>query len=558
MQTKNFVLILVLILFVALISFGLGGLVIYTYFQTQPVTVTNINTDYADNINTNTDITDNTNTEANTNTEMINTNAEVTEFGYDTNILTMLDDLELVDPTQYDTPVYYNAGKITDGTYKNYDLILLSAWEMGPAFYPSFFRFAKNDEEIIQLAVQSSYALTPIAENFTVDNETTIAALTFPDYITDSATGYTFKQDPYNNVLFDTAGLELMFTDQTYGKVYTTDNPDTAASHLSGYGFYLEAPDGTTRTYSLQLNFLSTDGLTPQITWNDGTKNQNAYNFADISGCGNTNYISVVSTVTKADLKRVGTTNKGDAIYELTDPNHQLLQSMYNDSYYVSEEEEKASYLDFLANHPMIFWIDAYGRIIKGQNTVYAPMVECGKPVVYLYPETGQNISVKVDIASGVTVSEPAYNSGWSVFAEPSGRLYDYNTKAYYPYLFWEGHSSELYQPGNKGFIVEEKDVPNFLTDKLTQYGLTNQEITDFKDYWQPRLTGSPYFFITFLGTQEMNRLAPLDISPKPDTLLRVFMDYKALTKPITVENYKITATPRTGFTVVEWGGTKK
>ncbi len=68
-------------------------------------------------------------------------------------------------------------------------------------------------------------------------------------------------------------------------------------------------------------------------------------------------------------------------------------------------------------------------------------------------------------------------------------------------------------------------------------------------------MQGSPYYFVTFLGTSEMNKIAPLTISPKPDTVIRILMDFSPLAKPIKVDGYNIKTPARNGFTVVEWGG---
>lgn len=64
-----------------------------------------------------------------------------------------------------------------------------------------------------------------------------------------------------------------------------------------------------------------------------------------------------------------------------------------------------------------------------------------------------------------------------------------------------------------------------------------------------------PYYFVTFLGNRDMNILAPLTIEPKPDTMIRVLMDFTPLDKPIKVKEYEIVTPKREGFTVVEWGG---
>ncbi len=52
--------------------------------------------------------------------------------------------------------------------------------------------------------------------------------------------------------------------------------------------------------------------------------------------------------------------------------------------------------------------------------------------------------------------------------------------------------------------------------------------MSDFIMYWYPRLQGYPYVQITFAG-DEYTDIAKLQITPEPDTLLRVFM----LAKPL-------------------------
>ena len=49
----------------------------------------------------------------------------------------------------------------------------------------------------------------------------------------------------------------------------------------------------------------------------------------------------------------------------------------------------------------------------------------------------------------------------------------------------------------------------------------------------------------------------PLEISPKPDSTIRVLMIFKGLESPIDVNEQKLTIPNRTGFVTVEWGGTE-
>ena len=88
----------------------------------------------------------------------------------------------------------------------------------------------------------------------------------------------------------------------------------------------------------------------------------------------------------------------------------------------------------------------------------------------------------------------------------------------------------------------------------LATLGLTDQEANEFLIYWLPKMEGNPYNLIAFQD-EVYTKNAALSISPTPDTLLRVFMAWKGLEEPVEVPPQVLTPTPRTGFTVVEWGG---
>ena len=54
-----------------------------------------------------------------------------------------------------------------------------------------------------------------------------------------------------------------------------------------------------------------------------------------------------------------------------------------------------------------------------------------------------------------------------------------------------------------------------------------------------------------------MNDKMPIEINPKPDTLIRVMMTYKGLNKPINIKEQILERIERNGFTAVEWGGSE-
>ena len=51
--------------------------------------------------------------------------------------------------------------------------------------------------------------------------------------------------------------------------------------------------------------------------------------------------------------------------------------------------------------------------------------------------------------------------------------------------------------------------------------------------------------------------MMPLEITPEPETLIRVLMGWKKLAKNIEVKEQKLEKVQRTRYTVIEWGGTE-
>ena len=178
---------------------------------------------------------------------------------------------------------------------------------------------------------------------------------------------------------------------------------------------------------------------------------------------------------------------------------------------------------------------------------------ECAeKPVIYLYPEQETAGSVSLNYDGTLTATYPAYENGWRVTAEPDGTLYDENGNEY-SYLFWEGENNTDYD-FSTGFCVAGADTADFLREKLAEIGLTPREYNEFIVYWLPKMQDNPYNLISF-QSERYTDIAKLDIDPTPDSVLRVFMAWKPLGRPQTIEPQTFTSFARDGFTVVEWGG---
>ena len=177
------------------------------------------------------------------------------------------------------------------------------------------------------------------------------------------------------------------------------------------------------------------------------------------------------------------------------------------------------------------------------------------KPLIYLYPEAEIEVSVKLGHPEKLSHSYPKYENGWIVNTKPNGDL-TYNNRSYYG-LYWEGKNAPIFDT-NEGFVVKGRDTITFLEEKLAILGLNEREANEFIVYWLPKLENNPYNYIVFASMEMQNEYMPLEISPKPNTLIRVLMGFKKLDKPIEIKEQVLAPTPtRTGFVAIEWGGTE-
>ena len=181
--------------------------------------------------------------------------------------------------------------------------------------------------------------------------------------------------------------------------------------------------------------------------------------------------------------------------------------------------------------------------------------VGSAKPVIYLYPEKTTTVSVLLDFEGTLTHTYPTYRDGWTVTASPDGTLISHADNKEYSYLFWEGDSKRRFDM-TKGFVVKGSDTAAFLQEKLALIGLRPKEYNEFIVYWLPHMENNRYNLIAF-QEKDYTDSAKLTITPTPDSVLRVFMTYKALTFPVTIPPQELKPFVRRGFTVVEWGGAK-
>lgn len=333
--------------------------------------------------------------------------------------------------------------------------------------------------------------------------------------------------------------------------------------------FYYIRQDGRTVWFDLDLGFSMTNGEdtgiqgnlrdysigVPQLTWSDGTKNTASYLKGIQGGCGQIAGLHVVDISEVGELKDGGTLAAGKIYVPVSFDTEYFKQAFESWKAMTPEGETRTTIEQFAASHPFFYFQDSFGRWIEFMNTGILPMAECGKPVIYLYPEKTTDLDVQLYPQGGFTYTEPVYNNGWRVTASPDGTLVNRDDGQVYPYLFWEGRGG-MYVSPNRYWVVKQSGVHDFLVSTLAKLGLNTKETADFIEFWEPRMQDSAYYKIGFYGTSVMNQLAPLSISEMPDTLIRILMDYQPLDAPIKANPPALLFTPeRTGFTVVEWGG---
>ena len=213
------------------------------------------------------------------------------------------------------------------------------------------------------------------------------------------------------------------------------------------------------------------------------------------------------------------------------------VECTYENTYYDSTSGRVE--VDFLSVKPSSWQPDPYA---------------CYKPVIYLYPEEATEVSVKLEPAGELTCTYPSYGNGWQVTAMPDGTLVDAKGQTY-NYLYWEGTTDAVWDM-SKGFCVKGSDTAAFLEESLEKLGLTRKEANEFIVYWLPLMEQNPYNIISF-QTEVYEAAAKLQVTPAPDTLIRVFMTWQATECYVNLQAQELTAPSREGFTVIEWGGTE-
>jgi len=469
----------------------------------------------------------------------------------------------------YQRSDFYRIGTVTAGDHVGDPLLMVLAPCQGPCVNPVMMRMIL-DRKAGRLVNLSAYGLTrdEVFVNYdtwdeasgqektyfapgksVVDDSTLLLPVAeIPKHLQLSGSEYWLTSADSETFLADSTGLLDL------GK---TADGRTVYGSKEGGCIYVRSADAAYHLYDIEFPFRTENVL--RIVWNDGTWNGSDYVFTDVGGCGASDCYAVRS---ESDLKPatrltvIGKTSNGESIYGRKTQAEDIIDAKSSWSEIMGTEYTGG--FESAGKHLVFYWKDPFGRWIRFVKTTALPPVECGKPVIYLYPEKDTAAHVSVGLKGEIAKSEPTHGAtGWSVIAHPDGYVTDTKDGKTYPNLFWEG-TGVGYETPKRGFVIRSSDRDGWLATTLAKIGFTARESAEFREFWVPRLPQTPYVFITFVDQKYFDRDAPLMISPKPDSVSRVFVEYRGLDAPIDVLPLPLPKIVRQGFTVVEWGGALK
>lgn len=473
----------------------------------------------------------------------------------------------------------WKTGTFNNGTYAGQNLVVGDIGCDGPCL--SFtVRFAVDEaQDTWTLLTNYSYAVNSINEIlFPIDAQDTeiiIPAFEIPATLDVYPTMKVLLADRASTTIMDFKGLQTETTDYTndaFEKIFVFGGclygvmPDGVVARyaITPEEFaIIDHPKGDPSVFTTQkeLTFTDTEGVAATQEYS-----------VEVGGCG----VAAIGCFPMEEalgdeaskMVEIGTLGTLDA-FMFTESEEepvegslmQLVKYRY-DSYLMKRQYDETMQnepelsFDAFINSQKIFFI----KLENGKYTLVstpglAPATECGKPVIYLYPTETTTINVQVGVDE-ITKSIPIYGTnGWTVTASPDGTLVDSADQQTYPYLFWEGQSAEKFSNG-AGWTLAKKEVATTLPKVLQNMGLNEKETADFMEFWEPRIAAEkmPYIEFSFVAQKTFDQIAPLSITPTPDTVLRVFMVYRGVLKQgLPVPHY--TPVQRNGFTVIEWGG---
>ncbi|KAK7047902.1 hypothetical protein VNI00_006230 [Paramarasmius palmivorus] len=181
------------------------------------------------------------------------------------------------------------------------------------------------------------------------------------------------------------------------------------------------------------------------------------------------------------------------------------------------------------------------------------------KPVIYLFSPIQVNAKIKVSLVPQwsfaatypVVPVKPSSSADlhqqirWSVQTQADGSLKT-ETGLEVAYLFWEANTNPTDSisplPEANRFIPNQASVnpydsvalsvdalPEYLEKVLLALGLHTEARSSFITYWLPSFLKHKHVALRFVNQSSYESAAPLEVTPQPDVITRVFMLFKGI-----------------------------
>ena len=173
------------------------------------------------------------------------------------------------------------------------------------------------------------------------------------------------------------------------------------------------------------------------------------------------------------------------------------------------------------------------------------------KPNIYIYPEEDAELTIKIDFPNGgrVTVSDPDYNQGWDISVSSAGVIDDK-----YTFLFYECKTPNLCQY-DEGWVVDREALSSFFESNLHELNFRDHELTDFLDYWIPRLNTSDKYIIYPQYSDILEEMSRIKCTPSPLNINRICYVIRKFSSELSRPKEPATRMfDRAGFHIMEWG----
>ena len=189
-------------------------------------------------------------------------------------------------------------------------------------------------------------------------------------------------------------------------------------------------------------------------------------------------------------------------------------------------------------------------------------MISLGSPSIYVYDNASRHISINFPKAVKVSYSYPSINDqSWTFETAPAGKIHISNQ--IFDRLYYEFDKKDALELLKKklnskvGFSIPMDTIEDFLKNSFApQYGLAQQETYDLIQEIQRESTlfTKKYLVLRIIPEALLDEYLPINISPRPDTFLRLHVFIDQTDTPQILIKPQSTSLQRKGLTVIETG----